>query len=496
LFINTIQNDQRSQVQTNLTSFWGRAFWYLLVLALLFLAACSSPTPPVSTATLVTPTITPSATKTVALPTSTVTITPSPTSSLGVDRTGLNGIQITFWHPWSGETGNMVEDLVAQFNSGNEFGISVESIYQGNINSLNERIAEPDAELPGLTLGSGAQISSWIAQSKPVVDMDAYLNDPMWGLTPPEQADFLPIFLEQDISAQNLIGFPAARSSQLMFYNTSWARELGFSTPPATPAEFLEQACAAAQENAAIEDSTVQGRGGWLINNTPSAVLSWLYAFDAPVILPDGGGYSFNNPPTEAVLVFLKELLDQGCAWEALDSPPEAEFAQRNALFITSSLTDLDFQSGEFNRFANSDDWTVIGFPSPQGHAVISAYGPSFAMFAGSPEENLAAWLFVKWFTLPEQQATFVTTHGSFPTRVSTMEFLSDFARENPQWVAAQDLLANIRPEPNLPSWNVVRWVLGDVGTQIFRYYFTPERIPATLELMDETAAELHERTQ
>jgi hypothetical protein len=37
-----------------------------------------------------------------------------------------------------------------------------------------------------------------------------------------------------------------------------------------------------------------------------------------------------------------------------------------------------------------------------------------------------------------------------------------------------------------------VRWILNDVGTQIFRYYFTPDRIPATLELMDETAAELH----
>ena len=48
---------------------------------------------------------------------------------------------------------------------------------------------------------------------------------------------------------------------------------------------------------------------------------------------------------------------------------------------------------------------------------------------------------------------------------------------------------------PGLKSWKVVRWILGDVGTQIFRYYFTPQRIPATLELMDETAAELHIQT-
>ncbi len=76
------------------------------------------------------------------------------------------------------------------------------------------------------------------------------------------------------------------------------------------------------------------------------------------------------------------------------------------------------------------------------------------------------------------------------------MDFLADYASENPQWAAAQELIAHARPEPGIQSWKEVRWVLGDVGTQIFRYYFTPDRIPSTLELMDETAAELHERTQ
>jgi ABC-type glycerol-3-phosphate transport system substrate-binding protein len=117
-------------------------------------------------------------------------------------------------------------------------------------------------------------------------------------------------------------------------------------------------------------------------------------------------------------------------------------------------------------------------------------------MFSGTAEEDLAAWLVIKWLAAAEQQADFVTANGSFPTRSSAMEFLSAYASENPQWASAQDLLGNARAEPNLISWNVVRWVVSDVGTQIFRYYYTPETIPATLELMEETAAELHERTE
>ena len=75
------------------------------------------------------------------------------------------------------------------------------------------------------------------------------------------------------------------------------------------------------------------------------------------------------------------------------------------------------------------------------------------------------------------------------------MDYLDSYASQNPQWAAAQELLAVAQPEPGLESWKNVRWILGDVGTQIFRYYFTSDRIPATLELMDETAAELHEFT-
>ena len=113
-------------------------------------------------------------------------------------------------------------------------------------------------------------------------------------------------------------------------------------------------------------------------------------------------------------------------------------------------------------------------------------------MFAGTPDENLAAWLVIKWLLSPEQDANLVEARGTFPVKASTLDLLDNYADEHPQWSAAQELLEHAKTEPGLDSWGSVRWILGDVGTQIFRYYFTPDRIPATLELMDETASELH----
>ena len=118
----------------------------------------------------------------------------------------------------------------------------------------------------------------------------------------------------------------------------------------------------------------------------------------------------------------------------------------------TSSLLDLEYQREQLERLANDDDWMVTGFPSPEGEPVIDVYGPSFAMFAGSEAENLAAWLVIKWLASAEQQAGFITANGSFPTRASVMGLLDPYANENPQWASAQDLLKNAKYRSLTPS--------------------------------------------
>jgi multiple sugar transport system substrate-binding protein/sn-glycerol 3-phosphate transport system substrate-binding protein len=467
----------------------------ILFLSLILLAACSSGPPPTGTEVFETqelaPSLTSTSTTTQIPPTSTAT--PSPTSSIGLKPSDLNGLRLTFWHPWSGETARAVQESIDEFNSLNAFGISVEGISKGTIDVLYEDIDSAEsAVLPNLSLGANYQIQSWISGGKPVTGLNAFVDDPEWGLSAEEQSDFYRVFLEQDINDQNRFGFPAVRTAPLLFYNSTWAKELGFSSPPSTTPEFMEQACAAARANSSNDFPEDDGTGGWLIDTTPSGVLSWIYAFGSSVTLTDGSGYQFSSPQTANSFEFLKDLFDQGCAWELLESPAEVEFANRRALFITGSLGDINYQAAELDRADKDDSWTVIGFPSPSGEAVIDVYGPSYVIFAGTPQENLAAWLVIKWLSSSEQGAKISAARGTFPIRASALEYLDSYANENPQWAAAQELLTVAQSEPGFESWKVVRWILGDVGTQIFRYYFTPDRIPATLELMDETAAELH----
>ena len=109
-----------------------------------------------------------------------------------------------------------------------------------------------------------------------------------------------------------------------------------------------------------------------------------------------------------------------------------------------------------------------------------------------SPEEQLAAWLLAKWFSQPENQAHMIQASGYLPVRRSVQEHLDPQNPPLDQWSQAVDLLEYAHPEPNYASWSTVRWAVSDVATQLFRWYFTLEQLPATLELLDETAVEIH----
>ncbi len=421
------------------------------------------------------------------------TPSPQPASIIAIDPADIQGVLIRLWHPWSGQLGQVVDEMISQFNSSNPYGLRVEAIYIGNYNTLDERIQSTPAEdLPQVAVGYAYQIQGWGISGVKLTDLNPYLHDREWGFEPGDLADFFPAFIEREQTSEKTWGFPAQRFTQVMIYNKTWAEELGFSSIPDTLAAFNVQACRAARSNKNDTDPGNDGTGGWLINTTPPAILSWFYSFGARVISPGNDGYQFNTPEIKTALEFLKDLLDAGCAWESPESDPLAELAARRSLLITTSITDLPLIPNALEKAGSTDEWLALPFPSDQREPVLATYGPSFAILKSSPEKDLAAWLLIKWLAAPEQQALLVSKSSSLALRESTLDHLNAYSAENPQWAAIQTYLDRARPEPELRSWGTVRWVLSDVGTQVFRYYFTRERIPATLELLEETAAELH----
>jgi ABC-type glycerol-3-phosphate transport system substrate-binding protein len=112
-------------------------------------------------------------------------------------------------------------------------------------------------------------------------------------------------------------------------------------------------------------------------------------------------------------------------------------------------------------------------------------------MLKSNEAEQLAAWLFMSWLLSPENDARSARTIGLFPLRNSTRALLADYETSHPQWAKAVGLAQEGNLQPQLASWRVVRVMLGDGFTQMFRVSLPSGQVPAILAQMESTAREL-----
>jgi ABC-type glycerol-3-phosphate transport system substrate-binding protein len=399
-----------------------------------------------------------------------------------------SGQTVIFWHVWYSEIIKQGMDaLVEEFNANNEWGITVEAYAQGNYRDTEDlfNAAIQSGDLPDLVVGYSNALDNWSSVDV-IIDLEPYVMDPDWGLSSDALADFYSAALAGGVTGDGVrVGLPISQSAEVLFYNLTWGQELGFDGPPTTPAEFKEQACAGAAANEADDDPDNDGTGGYVLYAGASQVSAWWFSYGGFHLDADGE-WKFNTPELATVAEFLKDLWDEGCAFPT-ESYPNPEFATRKALMVSSSSVGLPYQLAAFEDAESSDEWSFMAFPGDAGQAVDN-YLQTVGMVGSTPERELASWLFLKWFTEPEQQARWIEASAYYPSRAATVALLDEYAAANPQWTSGLELVPLGTSEPAIASWASVRRLLQDAFSEIIQG--TPDMIPDILADLDEAAAE------
>lgn len=407
----------------------------------------------------------------------------------GIDPRGQT---IVWWHQHSGSREEKLAVIVEDFNANNECGIVLDAQNQGGYNDIRDKVNASTAsgEQPASLLVGYQNDQAFYQLNGVLADFDTFIDDPTWGLSADEKADYFASFVEQGVhpvfDGQRL-GFPPNRSMEVLYYNLTWLEELGFDGPPTTPEEFEAMSCAAAEANG-------DGTGGYILRDDASATASWTFARGGNVLNEDNTGYVYNSQATIDSLTMLKRMLDNGCAYFFTEGYPNPEFAARRAVFTTGSSSGLPFYANDMVTIAEEqgrdmDVWGVTAIPHTTENPVQNIYGADVMITAGAPEQELAAWLFIKWFTSPEVQARWVEASNYFPTRAGTEAHLSGYVDENPQYGEALALLGYGAYEPQLISYQAVR----DAAETAFNEIMQGADIQATLDALTETANELQE---
>jgi multiple sugar transport system substrate-binding protein/sn-glycerol 3-phosphate transport system substrate-binding protein len=407
-----------------------------------------------------------------------------------------SGQTVVFWHVWGEEDPSAgLLGLIQEFNETNEWGITVEGLDQGRYSDLEDAMnaAIQSGDVPNILVGYTNALDTWYSVDV-MADINTYIYDEYYGLTEEEIADFYPGVWANGVNAEGArVGFPHGQSANVLFYNFTWAQELGFPAPPATAAEFKEQACASVAANDADDNPDNDGTGGLVSLAGASNFAAWVFAFGGDFTTDDGSTYDFVSPEVVEAAKFLKDLWDEGCAW-VTESYPNPEFASRQALFAMSSTAGYPYQANAFEgegAFTN-DVWGFIPYPGPDMLAV-DAYAQNTGIVRSTPEQELASWLFIKWFTSPEVSVKWIDASGYHPIRASVPQYLDDYIAENPLWAEGIDLVPLGVAEPGFASYGTVRRDIGDTLAAILQG--DAAEIEALLADLDAAAQEAFEET-
>jgi multiple sugar transport system substrate-binding protein/sn-glycerol 3-phosphate transport system substrate-binding protein len=423
------------------------------------------------------PSETPAITRT-ATPRPKITLTFAPTHTptqpfhLDLPPSSLKGTQIRFWHPWQGDLARKTTQRVVEFNNTNPWGITVNFYAPGGPAMLVEAVnqSQIDGSLPNVVIAPSAMLSAWQGQYKNLINLDEYIDLQEYGLSDQELADFTPIIWQQDTLNGRRFGYPVQRDAYVLIYNQTWAQELGFSTPPSVPSQFQNQICGAKQALLKDDKSENDGTGGWVVRNDEGTTLSWMltYQYDGFTALQEDQ-YAFNEEGAVRTFRFLRYLFDAGCSWNARNPSPYAYFATRQALVFSARLSELpDFRSS-MAFYESPDEWIVLPYPSQEKDPITLVEGQSFGIFAASPEEQMASWLFLKWLNSPAYQAEILKDTGSYPVTTSVINELADYMAANPQWAGFVENQTKIQAMPNGIYWSRVRSTIADATWQLYQ---------------------------
>jgi multiple sugar transport system substrate-binding protein len=480
-----------------------KAMFLSVMMLSLILAACAKTTTVVPTEKPVEPTkaaVEPTTAPTekpvepTAVPTEVPTPEPTPVPMPEIDPTGQT---VAFWHVWgTGKPNETMLAIVDDFNQTNEWGITVEAIDQGSYANLEDAFnaAVQSGDLPDLVTGYTNAMANWYAVDA-VVDLNPLINDSYFGLTEEEQAAFYEGAITGGKAPDGtLFAFPISQSANVIFYNSGWAKELGFENPPANYEDFKAQACAATEANTNDDNPDNDGTGGLVLYAGASNVASFVFANGGNMLNADSTGYDYTDQTVVDVAVFFKDLWDSGCAYPT-EAYPNPEFATRKALFTISSTAGLPYQIAAFEaEGAIKDDWTLTTFPGKDGGQSVDLFGQYVAVANTNPERMMATWVFVKYLTSPEVQAKWINGSAYYPTRSDTLPFVEAYGKENPIWSYGLSFLQYGKAEPAWPSWTSVRREVGNTFNAILQG--TPADIESLLADLNDKAAQAIIETQ
>ena len=390
---------------------------------------------------------------------------PAPASAAGddVSRLDPSGSEVILWHSLSGAASDALAMLVDEFNATNAWHIVVVPQYQGVYPTLRNRLGDAleAGTSPDLAVLYPYHAAGYVHKGT-AVTLDGFIASARYGLSDADRADILPVFLNSDRNPQmggRWMSFAMERSAIVLYYNADWLKTLGYQGPPLTWPAFKEMCQRATVD---LDGSGPPETWGYAMVPDASTFSALVISRGGVMVSEDARQVKFNSTEGIRAMNILRDVFGfrqaytaQGQGWDRVD------FANGKALFTIAPSNELPAyktaidQSGLFR-------WGVAPLPHNTPEPVSNFVGQSWTVFKTTPQRQLAAWLFIRWFTGANQTRRWAEATTTLPLRNSAAQAMLKTQNLDPHIKIVLGLLPSGQSEPAVIGWEPARQVLAD----------------------------------
>ncbi len=335
--------------------------------------------------------------------------------------------KIVYWGSFSDKLGEAEKTLTDNFNAA-QTDVQLEYQYQGTYEETAQKLTAAVAakQTPDVSLLSDVWWFKFYLNSTL-----APLND-LIASKSIDTSDYVDSLFNEGVRNGQSYWIPMARSTPLFYYNKELFTGVDLPDGP----ETWDQLVAIADQLVTKDGDTIT-RAAFAHPNSASYV-AWLFQ---PVVWQNLGAYSdaeFNILINQEGAVkagnFYRDSVANG--WATTPDDPESDFTNGYTASMMAStgglagiLQDATFEVG------------TAFLPKAEAFGCCTG-GAGLAILADkSAEQQAAAFEFVSWATSPEQTAWWSENTGYMPVRKSSVDQMTDFFAENPNFKTAVDQL-------------------------------------------------------
>lgn len=310
-------------------------------------------------------------------------------------RPASRKVTVKFWHAMGGESGMTLKLMVERFEKENP-DIRIELVGMGNYDALSQKLMGALAAKEPPTIAQ--MYENWTTQflaGGELVYLDSFVRGPD-GLSEEDLADVYPALLENNTWNGRLLTLPFNKSVPVYYYNVPMFEQAGYSAFPRTWPEFRQAVNRLMKRDAAGNPEVWGTAGGtdiWIFG-------SMLFQKGGRFLDKEDGRAEFNGPlGVEALQFQVDMVLKDRVQNTDVGRTPMDDFLVGRIATLTGSST--------WRAPVVKDETFKVGMaPVPVwDRPAAIVYGTNIGMFRrAKPEQQAAAWRFIKWFIALEQQ--------------------------------------------------------------------------------------------